>query len=116
MHQAGLPNWKNAQLWNLFTMGRSKNWLNSTSISGLVAEYIVAIDVTRFRFPADAFCGLGSQVGFAGKLACARQSAIAIKQAVIAQLAARRSHNPKVVSLILTHRILSRAFRRHQVT
>ena len=25
------------------------------SISGLVAEYIVAIDVTRARFPADAF-------------------------------------------------------------
>ena len=24
------------------------------SISGLVAEYIVAIDVTRVRFPADA--------------------------------------------------------------
>ena len=27
----------------------------SSSISGLVAEYIVAIDVTRVRFPADAF-------------------------------------------------------------
>jgi hypothetical protein len=26
------------------------------SISGLVVEYIVAIDVTRVRFPADAFC------------------------------------------------------------
>ncbi len=25
------------------------------SISGLVAEYIVAIDVTRARFPADAY-------------------------------------------------------------
>ena len=25
-----------------------------SSISGLVAEYIVAIDVTRVRFPADA--------------------------------------------------------------
>ena len=25
------------------------------SISGLVAEYIVAIDVTQVRFPADAF-------------------------------------------------------------
>ena len=25
-------------------------------ISGLVVEYIVAIDVTRIRFPADAFC------------------------------------------------------------
>jgi hypothetical protein len=27
----------------------------SISISGLVVEYIVAIDVTRARFPADAF-------------------------------------------------------------
>ena len=26
-----------------------------TRISGLVVEYIVAIDVTRVRFPADAF-------------------------------------------------------------
>ena len=26
----------------------------SNSISGLVVEYIVAIDVTRIRFPADA--------------------------------------------------------------
>ena len=26
-----------------------------TSIGGLVAEYIVAINVTRVRFPADAF-------------------------------------------------------------
>ena len=25
-------------------------------ISGLVVEYIVAIDVTRVRFPADAHC------------------------------------------------------------
>ena len=25
-------------------------------ISGLVVEYIVAIDVTRVRFPADAYC------------------------------------------------------------
>ena len=29
-----------------------------SSISGLVAEYIVAIDVTRVRFPADAFFSL----------------------------------------------------------
>ena len=27
-----------------------------SSISGLVVEYIVAIDVTRVRFPADASC------------------------------------------------------------
>ena len=29
--------------------------ISFSSISGLVAEYIVAIDVTRGRFPADAF-------------------------------------------------------------
>jgi hypothetical protein len=29
------------------------------SISGLVVEYIVAIDVTRVRFPADAFFAWG---------------------------------------------------------
>ena len=28
---------------------------NFSSISGLVVEYIVAIDVTRVRFPADAY-------------------------------------------------------------
>ena len=31
------------------------DWKRIQSISGLVAEYIVAIDVTRVRFPADAF-------------------------------------------------------------
>ena len=33
------------------------------SISGLVVEYIVAIDVTRVRFPADAIFRLGAQLG-----------------------------------------------------
>ena len=36
------------------------------SISGLVVEYIVAIDVTRVRFPADAFSlalAFGAHVG-----------------------------------------------------
>ena len=33
-----------------------------TSISGLVVEYIIAIDVTRVRFPADAL-GDALQVG-----------------------------------------------------
>ena len=28
---------------------------HAQSISGLVVEYIVAIDVTRVRFPADAY-------------------------------------------------------------
>ena len=32
----------------------------NTGISGLVVEYIVAIDVTRVRFPADAFFDMGS--------------------------------------------------------
>ena len=31
--------------------------LANSCISGLVVEYIVAIDVTRVRFPADAFAG-----------------------------------------------------------
>ena len=37
--------------------GFGKHPSESMSISGLVVEYIVAIDVTRVRFPADAvFC------------------------------------------------------------
>jgi hypothetical protein len=40
-------------------LGRTNLGINfekrSRSISGLVAEYIVAIDVTRVRFPADAY-------------------------------------------------------------
>ena len=32
----------------------SKRSFNINSISGLVVEYIVAIDMTRVRFPADA--------------------------------------------------------------
>lgn len=31
-----------------------RRWDSVSSISGLVVEYIVAIDVTRVRFPADA--------------------------------------------------------------
>ena len=34
--------------------GRAMPCANLQSISGLVVEYIVAIDVTRVRFPADA--------------------------------------------------------------
>ena len=36
---------------------------HSRSISGLVVEYIVAIDVTRARFPADAYMMLPSPAG-----------------------------------------------------
>ena len=40
----------------------------SMSISGLVVEYVVAIDVTRVRFPADAFLVfLKIMSGVAGK-------------------------------------------------
>ncbi len=35
----------------------------ATCISGLVVEYIVAIDVTRVRFSADALCNRGSGTG-----------------------------------------------------
>ena len=39
------------------------------SISGLVVEYIVAIDVTRVRFPADALlCCLWHTLALAGRL------------------------------------------------
>ena len=38
-----------------FAMKGEKN-VPRRCISGLVVEYIVAIDVTRVRFPADAFC------------------------------------------------------------
>ena len=33
--------------------------MSISRISGLVVEYIVAIDVTRVRFPADAFARMG---------------------------------------------------------
>ena len=36
--------------------------MNGICISGLVVEYIVAIDVTRVRFPADAFLAPGCVV------------------------------------------------------
>ena len=35
--------------------------VEDSSISGLVVEYIVAIDVTRVRFPADAFLHLNGE-------------------------------------------------------
>ena len=45
----GEANWLRASLGQL-----SRMTLRVMSISGLVVEYIVAIDVTRVRFPADA--------------------------------------------------------------
>ena len=39
--------------------------VRSASISGLVVEYIVAIDVTRVRFPVDAF--YPCFIGFVGR-------------------------------------------------
>jgi hypothetical protein len=43
--------------------------LEDIGISGPVVEYIVAIDVTRARFPADAFCVFcdAGRVGIAGQ-------------------------------------------------
>ena len=44
-----------AQIWLAgYHSNRRQVWVDVTSISGLVVEYIVAIDVTRVRFPADA--------------------------------------------------------------
>ena len=40
----------------------------SSSINGLVVEYIVAIDVTRVRFPADACRLLGTFQGWVSLL------------------------------------------------
>ena len=37
-------------------------WGRAVSISGLVAEYIVAIDVTRVRFPADAYGSIADRL------------------------------------------------------
>ena len=43
----------------VLTIWRSRSGrLDVASISGLVVEYIVAIDVTRVRFPADALQAL----------------------------------------------------------
>ena len=39
----------------LFIIFSKIHFLYHAGISGLVVEYIVAIDVTRVRFPADAF-------------------------------------------------------------
>ena len=51
---------------------------HQTCISGLVVEYIVAIDVTRVRFPADAYpmllqclCGAREHVHVCGRV-CVR--------------------------------------------
>ena len=46
---------------------------SSSSISGLVVEYIVAIDVTRVRFPADATCTWPQSSGGGGGGLCAWQ-------------------------------------------
>ena len=40
--------------------------LEDIGISGLVVDYTVAVDVSRARFPADAFCDCGL-VGVAGQ-------------------------------------------------
>ena len=45
------------------------------SISGLVVEYIVAIDVTRVRFPADAYFSAASRERVTGKRFYIRPSA-----------------------------------------
>ena len=46
-----------ARCGSLFRLAVQSHEADATlvSISGLVVEYVVAIDVTRVRFPADAF-------------------------------------------------------------
>ena len=57
-------------------------------ISGLVVEYIVAIDVTRARFPADAFvlCLLPKPTFFSDVHKCPRYSDVLISVTNIQQL------------------------------
>jgi hypothetical protein len=45
-----------AHEFNLPNILDSRVTLEHNGIIGLVVEYIVAIDVTRVRFPDDAFC------------------------------------------------------------
>ena len=70
-----------------------------------LAAAAVLLHVRRFRYRSAA-----GAWGFAGGSRitdnrCDRYTAALLLKAVIAQLAARRSHNPKVVSSILTDRI-----------
>ena len=55
--------------------------IDATCISGLVAEYIVAIDVTRARFPADACSQLA-----AGAAASPRHDVAAVAAPSLSQL------------------------------
>ena len=69
-------------------------WGSCNSISGLVLEYIVAIDVTRVRFPADAYCNARarSRNEYMRRECLFRQ----IVQAAIAQLGERQTEDLKV--------------------
>ena len=73
------------------------NPLTITSISGLVAEYIVAIDVTRVRFPADALFYF--IIYFTGYSVVCGQSHHKLARFItsgVAQWLACWAHNPKV--------------------
>ena len=83
-------------------------------ISGLVVEYIVAMDVTRARFPADALVGAGRKAVLrrrppAGHLPCLR----CVPQGC-ARLAGRRwqLHSAAAVQLASNTSMLSRVARR----
>ena len=52
-------------MWNFVMLSKLLAKSKRHSISGLVVEYIVAIDVTRVRSPADAFSILRSWVATA---------------------------------------------------
>ena len=66
------------------------------SISGLVVEYIVAIDVTRARFPADAYSVFAG--GRWKNIVCKKgeQKECVFAQAAIAQLGERQTEDLKV--------------------
>ena len=104
----------------------------SISISGLVVEYIVAIDVTRVRFPADAFLGVlafGARVGVGFRLlaslgsfcASTRPEPLAnsdgptLTAASIAQLVEHALRKRMVVGSIPTGGLLSILLRQHML-
>ena len=81
-------------------------------ISGLVVEYIVAIDVTRARFPADAYSVFAG--GRWKNIVCKKgeQKECVFAQAAIAQLGERQTEDLKVPGSIPGLGILHMLLRR----
>ena len=84
------------------------------SISGLVVEYIVAIDVTRVRFPADALVGAGHKAVPRRRPPAANLPCLRCVPQVCARLAGRRwqLHSAAAAELGSNTSMLSRVARR----